>query len=213
MLDTEIPVVISPILTIVPRGRTVDLADYSGVILTSENGARALAEQADVTSMKAWCVGERTASAAAALGMAAVSAGGNAADLIELVRAQRPADPLLHAHGAEVRGDVAQSLTALGIPVQAKIIYDQVETPLSGPARSLLAGAAPVILPLFSPRSARLVGDAARAARAPLAIVALSAAVEQAWTGPGPESFTIVDHPDAAHMTGAIATIWARLSA
>lgn len=191
----------------------MDLAGYSGVILTSENGARVLAELADVAGVRAWCVGGRTASVAAALGMNALSAGGDAADLIKVVRAHRPAGSLLHAHGAEVRGDVAQNLIAQDISVTDKVIYDQVETALSDQVRALLAGSAPVILPLFSPRSARLVGNAAQGAGARLAIVALSPAVVQAWTGPKPESFTVADHPDAAHMTKAVATIWARLSA
>ena len=40
------------------------------------------------------------------------------------------------------------------------IVYDQQAVPLTNEAGALLAGTAPVILPLFSPRSARLVADA-----------------------------------------------------
>lgn len=212
-LGANLPVVISPILTIVPRAQAVDLTNYAGVILTSENAARVLAELVDVAKVRAWCVGDRTTLVAADLGMDAVSAVGDASDLVEMLLMQRPEGALLHAHGAETRGNVAQQLAAEGIPVMTKVIYDQVETPLSDQARAVLAGSDPVVLPLFSPRSARLVGDAAQGANAPLVIVALSPAVMRAWTGPKPESFTVADHPDAAHMTKAIATIWTGLSA
>ena len=212
-LGANLPVVISPILSIVPRALTVDLTNYTGVILTSENAARVLAEVAEVTGLTAWCVGDRTAAGATMLGMQAVSAGGDAASLVELLRQKRPEGALLHAHGAETRGNVAQQLAAEGIPVMTKVIYDQVATALSDQARALLAGPGPVVLPLFSPRSARLVGDAAQHASAQLMIVALSAAVMRAWTGPKPECFTVADHPDAAHMIKAVATIWTGLSA
>lgn len=212
-LATKAPVVISPILSIVPRALHIDLADYSGVILTSENAARVLAGLADVAQMPAWCVGDHTAQVAAELGMNPKSAGGNASDLVEMLLGQRPKGVLLHARGAKSRGDVVQKLADGGIAATARVVYDQVETALTDQARALLAGPGPVVLPLFSPRSARLLGDAAQATKAPLAIAALSPAVLRAWTGPKPKTFTVANHPDAAHMTQAVATILTDLSA
>ena len=66
-----VSVVLSPVLRIVPRRGPVPLADVAAVVLTSENGARALAAAADVAGMRAYCVGDRTAKVATAAGMRA----------------------------------------------------------------------------------------------------------------------------------------------
>ncbi|MCP3969535.1 MAG: uroporphyrinogen-III synthase [Rhodobacteraceae bacterium] len=209
----DIDVVISPILSITPRAEAVDLTGLAGVILSSENGARVLAGLADIHRVTAWCVGDRTAAAARELGFAARSAGGDAGDLVRLMLRERPGGRLLHAHGAKTRGDIAGRLCAAGLTVETAAIYDQAATALSPAAGALLEGSGPVVLPLFSPRSARLVGDAATGSTAPLAVVALSPAVAKNWTGPGPASFTVAEHPDAANMLHSIATIWTSLLA
>ena len=205
-------VVISPVLTIKPRGGAVDLAGVAGVLLSSENGARVLAQAADVAGVLAWCVGDRTAAVARDLGMQAVSAGGTADDLVAMVLRARPKGPVLHAHGAETRGDVAQRLAAGGLTVTARVLYDQVETGLTAEAKALLAGTGDVVVPLFSPRSARLFAAAAQGTQARLSVVALSPAVAQAWAVQRDENFTVAARPDAHHMLKTIATIWTRLT-
>lgn len=211
-LNADAAVVISPILTIVPRALAVELTGFGGVVLTSENGARVLAQLADVAGAIAWCVGHRTASAAAALGMDTRSAGGDVSDLIELLLREHPAGELLYAHGAQTRGELTQKLQMAGVAVQSMIIYDQVETRLSDQALAVLAGPGTVIVPLFSPRSARLLSAAARGAGARIALVALSQAVLDAWDGPKPEMSAVATRPDAPHLKEAIATIWTDLS-
>ncbi|MCG6903682.1 MAG: uroporphyrinogen-III synthase [Rhodobacter sp.] len=210
-LPATYPVVIAPVMEIVTRRSAVDLGGVGAVILTSENGARALAELADVAELTAFCIGGRTARAATELGMQAIAADGSADALVALVARHDPKARLLHARGAETRGDVVKKLVARGFDARAVVVYDQVEIALNGQAMALLAGSGRVILPLFSPRSARLVAAQAKNARAPLAIVALSDAVASAWAGPEPESVTVTIAPTADHMKAAIATIWADL--
>lgn len=88
----------------------------------------------------------------------------------------------MHLHGEHTRGDVAARLRAAGLAVEARMVYRQVELPLSDTAHALLQGEAPVILPLFSPRSARLLAGQIEPPRAPCRIVAISTATAQAWT-------------------------------
>ena len=205
-LGPDLAVVISPVLSIRPRDSAPDLGSFRGVVLTSANGARALAAQADVCGVRAWCVGDRTAEAARRLGMDARSAAGSADELVDMVAGEP--GPLLHAHGAESRGRVAERLTAAGTETREAVLYDQVAQPLSAEARRLLDGDGPVILPLFSPRSAALVAAAAGGARAPLCLASLSAAVDAAWTGPAPAARRIAERPDAAALVRCVTALF-----
>ncbi len=182
-LGRELPVVIAPLIEIVPRGLAVDPGTAAGLIFTSENGVAAFAAAEARRHWPVWCVGERTADAARAAGFSQVSvAGGDAESLVAGILAARPAGPLLHLRGAHAAGDVSGRLTAGGIPTTAAVVYDQVAQPLSAEARALLADpAAEVLVPLFSPRSAALLAEAAGTVRARLHPVAISAAAAAVW--------------------------------
>jgi uroporphyrinogen-III synthase len=207
-LGNELNVVISPILDIKYRDVPVDLAGIAGVIVTSGNGVRALAARADVAGLTAYCVGDRTAETATACGMVAVSAGGAVADLVRLIRDARPKGALLHVRGAKVRGDPVADLQDIGVKVRPLVLYDQIALDLSPRAKAVLAGEKPVVLPLFSPRSAEILGRSAQGATAPLILVSLSDAVAQAWGGPVPKQAAIAVRPDANAMLDAIAAIY-----
>ncbi len=141
--------------------------------------------------------------------MNAVSAGGDADALVALLVKKRPEGALLHAHGTRTHGDVVARLRTAGIRVESRTVYEQVPMQLTESARECLNEDGPVILPLFSPRSARLVGDETLTASAPLAVVALSRSVAEAWTGPVPWQIAIAEHPDAPNMLEGIAAVWA----
>jgi uroporphyrinogen-III synthase len=79
---------------------------------------------------------------------------------VQRLKALRPDAPLLHLRGRHARGDIAGQLGAAGLPVREQIVYDQKSLPLSDAALACLKGPAPVIVPLFSPRSARLFAGA-----------------------------------------------------
>jgi len=207
-LGEDMRIVISPVLSIRHRGQPVDLGGVAGVIVTSENGVRALAAHTDVAGVTAFCVGDHTAEVAEQAGMAAISAGGAVADLIALVAGAHPEGDLVYVRGETARGDVADALAQAGIAVRSRVLYDQVPAGLSDAAKSLLMQGSDVIAPLFSPRSAVLLGDAAQGAVARLALVALSPAVAAAWSGPAPHSMAIAKAPTAAAMMGKIATIY-----
>jgi len=199
----DVPVVISPILTI-RYLEPPSLQGLAGVLLSSEHGVRALGAG---QGLRAWCVGDRTAEVARDLGFDAVSAGGSAEDLVEMVLAAAPEGRLLHAHGVHTRGDVAARLRAAGLQVAAAEVYAQEPAELSEEAREALDAGA-VVLPLFSPRSAELVARAAAGSGAVLRPVALSPAVALAWSELRPEIPLVADRLDAQGMLSALATIY-----
>lgn len=164
-------VVISPVLRIVPVAHdAARLAKAPGLVFTSVHAVPAAGPG---RGRVAFCVGPRTAAVARAAGFAVTEGPGDAAGLAPLL-AQAEL-PLIHPRGAHLARD-------LGVP--GVVVYDQRPAALTDQARALLAGRAPVILPLFSPRSARLLAEQAWRAAAPLWLAAISATTDAAWDAP-----------------------------
>ncbi len=148
----DVSIIVSPLQKIVP----VEVMCGAGaVVFTSSNGV-AQAVRMGLTGARAWCVGERTAQLAQDAGFDAVSAGGNAEDLIKLILTQKPLENLTHIRGREARGDIAPRLTASGVPCADLIAYEQETLSLSEAAKAATQGVSPAIIPLFSPRAAML---------------------------------------------------------
>jgi uroporphyrinogen-III synthase len=220
-------VVIAPLVAIVPRPLTLDPAPFAGLIFTSENGVRCLGPQPALHGRPAWCVGPRTAAAAAAAGFAVqplAEAGGDAEALIRSLRAARPALPLLHLRGAQAVTDLSGRLSAEGLACAEAVVYAQTEVPPPPEALAALSGPAPVLLPLFSPasarRAARLVGMAA--AGAPGVAVAISEAAAARWRAGvakgaagrfGGWTVAVAPRPDASGMLEALEGAVGRLEA
>ena len=178
------------------------LAACQAVLVTSANGARALAEASEQRGKPIIAVGDTTASTAEGLGFAAVtSAAGDGAALVELVR--RSLDPkkgaLVHVSGVDVALDLAEALAPHGFEVHRFALYDaRAETSLPESARAALAARALDVATFFSSRAsssfAKLVGEAgladalggvtalaiSRAALKPLAALPFKAAVAAA---------------------------------
>lgn len=153
-LPEGLKIVTAPLMEIV-LDDPGSLDGFAGLVLTSENGALALAPLRPV-ALPAFCVGPRTRDVAQSMGCTARALGGSAAALVEALLELRPKGPLLHLHGAHTRGNVAETLDAAGLPCAARCVYDQVAQPLPQGLRDDLAAGAPDIVALFSPRSAAL---------------------------------------------------------
>jgi len=203
-------VVTAPLMEIVARPLAVAPEGYAGLIFTSVNGVAAFAAASGLRDRPVWCVGDATAAAARETGFAAPvtagPAGGDAESLLRLLLGARPDGPLLHLRGAHARGDLAPRLTAAGLPCDATVIYDQTEIPVGPEGRDVLTGRTPVVLPLYSPRSARLAARAILhvSATAPLHPVAISPAAAEAWAATRTEVPRICTRPDGAAMLQAV---------
>ena len=196
---------IAPLMQIVEDTGPLPLDDIRGLVFTSENGVRAAAARTPRRDRPAWCVGDRTTAAALAAGFPARSAQGDAVALARLLVAQQVRGPLLHLHGEHVQADFGALLAAAGTALRSLATYRQEPQPLSDSALAALGGPARVMVPLFSPRSARLFRAAAGAPRAPLDLVAISPAAAEPL-GDWPDmAIAIAARPDADAMLDALA--------
>ncbi|MCW5732585.1 MAG: uroporphyrinogen-III synthase [Enhydrobacter sp.] len=136
-----------------PADFPASLADCQAVLITSANGARALAEASEQRSKPIFAVGDTTAATAEGLGFGAVtSASGDAASLSDLVRQRLdPANgPLLHVSGSDIAGD----LTPEGFETRRVVLYEAREADaLPDSARAALEARALDVATFFSPRA------------------------------------------------------------
>ena len=167
-----------------PADFAAALGACQAVLLSSANGARALAGASEQRSKPVFAVGDTTASTAEGLGFTSVhSASGDGAALAELVRERLDPKqgPLVHVSGVDVAGEVAPP----GFEVRRFALYEarEAET-LPDSARAALQARALDAATFFSPRAAalfaRLVTAAGLAeACRPVAAVAISPAAAQ----------------------------------
>jgi uroporphyrinogen-III synthase len=172
-------VLTEPLLDIRPTGTPLALDGIAAVLLTSANGARALAAAATRRDIPVYAVGAATAATARSAGFTTVeSADGDAASLAALVRSRRePGEgALLHAAGAARAGDLAGDLRKAGFAVRVEILYEAVPAAsLSRAARAAIAEGRLDGVLLFSPRTARLFAALVDRAGLDLAAGALDA--------------------------------------
>jgi uroporphyrinogen-III synthase len=150
-----------------PADFAASLAACQGVLLTSANGARALAEASEQRGRPILAVGDTTAATAEGLGFSAVtSAAGDAAALAGLVRQRLDpkAGPLVHVSGVDQALDLAEALSRHGFDVRRFALYDaRAEATLPDSARAALQARALDAATFFSPRAAsqfaKLVGE------------------------------------------------------
>src|SRR3954447_2500326 len=171
-----------------PEGFAATLAAAQAILVTSANGARALAEATESRSKPIFAVGDSTAATAEGLGFTQVtSASGDAAALAELVRQRLDpaAGPLLHVSGADVAGTRAPD----GFEVQGVVLYEAREAAsLPDSARAALEARAIDVATFFSPRAAqlfvRLVTEAGLTENCPpVTAIAISPAAAQPLAG------------------------------
>ncbi len=209
-----IRILCSPLIA--PRYLSPTLPDrtWAAIILTSETAAlsagRIVADGSRLPSL-AFCVGDRTAETARAAGFEAMSAQSDAAGLVALILQHNTSGPHLHLHGDHSRGDIAKKLNFSGIETFQAVVYSQDAQDLSPEAEAILVAIAPVIVPLFSPRTAQiLVSECIRINRvAPLTIVALSDAVATV-AAPLSTSASLARRPDAEAMVDAVTSVLAK---
>ncbi len=133
--DKGVEVVLAPLMRCEAVGFADDGADYAGVIATSANALRAVAEHpitARLLPLPLFTVGEHSAAAARAAGfdnvvIAAPKAARNAAGLADLVarhfKNRAPSSPLLYLAGTDVTRDIAADLAARGVAVVTRTVY------------------------------------------------------------------------------------------
>lgn len=198
------------------------LAGAQAVLFTSANGVRAFAAASPRRELPVLAVGDASAAAARMAGFRTVaSAGGDVADLVELVTAHLSPQggALLHAAGATLAGDLAGALAAHGFTVHRATLYEAIPAAALAPevAAAMRRGEADLAL-FFSPRTAttfvRLaaaagVGTACRA----IVAVALSPAVAAALAALSWRAVRIASRPGQDDLLAALDALLAERAA
>ncbi len=205
---------ISPLMRPEFLSPDLPLGDFAAVVLTSETGAEAagrISAAGNALPKRAFCVGNRTAEVARAAGFTASSAAGAADDLLAHTIAVAPVGRLLLLRGQDSVGDLERRLVLAGIETVSLVVYRQIAQSLTDEAIAVLQDPRPVILPIFSPRSARLLADELRriAAKAPIWLAALSPAVAEAFDFPTVYT-EIAPRPDSDAMLRAVQALRGR---
>ena len=211
--DIGVTSLIAPLLWVenVP-GPMLDLDNTQGVLLTSANGARAMAARSVRRDIPVYAVGDATARTALDLGFKDIaSAGGDVDDLADLVRERCNPDHglLFHAAGSVVAGDLAAMLAPFGFEVHREMLY-QAKTPDALPEAAVRAFKDGILdgVVLYSPRTARtfdaLVGKAGLTdALAGLRLFALSKNVDAATKSQWAERI-VAEQPDQESLLHAV---------
>ena len=209
--------VIEPLLAIVSTDAEIDLDGVQAVLLTSANGARALARATKRRDLPVLAVGDATARAARDAGFESVaSAGGDVGDLARLAAARcaPAAGALLHVSGREVAGDLAGRLADAGFEVRRAGLYRAEPAAALSPELRAQIAAGHIDAALFlSPRTARsfvTLVDAAKLGASCRRIVALclSPAVANALPAASWQGVRVAAAPTQAALLDAL-TGWA----
>ncbi|MBN2741289.1 MAG: uroporphyrinogen-III synthase [Rhodobacteraceae bacterium] len=199
------PVIVSPLFEIAPLDATIPPAD--ALIFTSQHGVSAFAARENADGRVAYCVGVRTARAAQDAGFKAIAGEGGAEALAAVIAGAHRGGNLLHARGADVAFDVAKALNLAGIETKTVILYRQRPLPLSAAATTAVEGKASLLVPLFSPNSARALQAALPETHAPLFFAAISAAVAQSCRPAAHDRIEVASSPDAKGVLDAISSL------
>ena len=206
--------VLAPLTEIVFTPAPVPLDGVQAILITSANGARALAAATPRRDVRILAVGRASAEAVRKEGFTTVvSADGDVHTLAALARRalDRQAGALLHASGADVAGDLAGMLAKDGFDARRMSLYEaRMAGALPAEAAKALGAQAVQGVTLFSPRSAdsfvRLLREAhLERQAAPLTAFCLSAAVAHAASGLAWRSVEIAARPDQEALVDIVA--------
>jgi uroporphyrinogen-III synthase len=205
----DVAVVPSPVIDVEPVGSLPDCSGAFALVFTSANAVETFADSNPDRKLRAFCVGASTAKAATKAGFRAISADGDLGQLLELLTAYHMEGdgPYIYLRGEDVAGDLAGLLRDRGVPVVERVIYRQVECPLTEKAREVLAERR-VVVPLFSKSSAqKFVAQAGPLDLDRVSLVCMSRAVAEPLTGCNADQLKFANHPSRASMIQAIATV------
>lgn len=197
----DVAVVISPLLEIGFK----PLERHEGEeipIFTSRNGVAGYLRGGGDACGRCWCVGDATAKIARQAGLRPQSAAGDADTLVQAILQSGARGPFVHLRGEHTRGNVAGRLRDAGREVREDVVYAQELRDLTAEGKALLGGELPVIVPLFSPRTAAQF-EAVHRGDAPLFVASMSKAIAQALGGVRTVETVVARRPNAPSMIDA----------
>ncbi len=200
-ISEKVGIIRSPLIEIVGLPAQIDWNGVRGVIFSSSNGVRYAGPG---RGLPAYCVGTATTEAAREAGWDAIRAGRDADELVQFLIEAKPPSPLLHLAGVYRWGDVHVRLNEQGIAAQIVEVYDQQLRSLNKKALAALQSGLPMLVPLFSPRTAKEFAAQYRGT-GPLHLVAISDQVMNELADLHAVSRDIADEPTADAVRDAVA--------
>ena len=194
------------------KGGPLDLEGVQAILITSANGARALAQRTQLREIPVLTVGEGSAEVARQSGFANVqSAAGDVAGLAALVKARLKPEvgPLFHAAGKDSAGDLKGELEQAGFTVRRRQLYEaKPAREFTGATRDALASGEIDCVLLFSPRTAAIFAGlwqgAGKPSLASVAALCLSPSVAAEVAGLGWGRIEVATKPDLPSMLGLV---------
>lgn len=197
----KLTVINAPIMQIIGAQDWPDLSELDNLIITSSHAVRGRLDGKNV-----FCVGVRTAAAAEAAGGNVIHCAPDADRLVKWLHTEPRLRAALYLRGSHVATNMRDVLNAMGFQCSDVVTYAQEALPLSSAAKRAIEGEQPAILPLFSPRSARLVGGAIAQPGPNLHVISISAAAAKAWQETTGGSSDVVEDPTGDAMLKAVIT-------
>lgn len=204
----NIDVLFAPLMEIVAFGAVPENTSLAAAIFTS---AQAVSFAPDGARRTAYCVGAQTAAQAQAMGWNVQETVQDADELVAALSVRKNLGPLVHLAGRHRRGDIAERLRLAGAEVEVIELYQQRLLPLSSDARAVLSRETPVIVPLFSPRTASQFATECRVSRA-VHILAMSHAVADALGKGAFAEVRIAEVPTADEMRRDVENLVRRIT-
>ena len=189
--------VISPAFETVAVG--AEIPPFEAVIFTSRAGVAFAPSGQD---RPAYCVGSATAVAARAAGYSAISAAGNADDLVDLILDRAPSESLLHIRGEVSQGNVRDRVQSAGLTCTEVIAYRKSTLTPTTEAATAFADAQNIIVPVFSAETGSILAtwyvDFSKCH-----VVAISPAAAKSARDLGAQSLVVATAPNMAEMVAA----------
>lgn len=202
MLGSSVLCISSPILEIEFLQLKFDPDNFGGFIFASRNGVLAASRNFDLKGHRAFAVGRRTAQLASEFGMAVTHSNGGSNELVQHVAQANPEKKLMLVRGENSVGHVVENLASFGVAADQVVGYLQVPRQLSDEAKKALQGPKGILVPVFSPRSAQLLGIEFNKSGvfAPITLIGMSEKIIASWCGPVPAVTHVAKRPTLAEM-------------
>ena len=176
-----------------------DLEQFNGVIFTSTNGVIATKKKFVPPGILCFTVGSKTAQAAKKLGFKILCSEETSENLISEMLSHPIKGTLVHVRGEYTRGKISSRLNKNGFDCYEIIAYKQAHNPLNFQARKAFKSKRPLLIPLFSRRTAQLLLEEALPMEK-CHIVAMSEAVSEPFEQTELANITIAKSPDIESM-------------
>ena len=174
------------------------------LIFTSVNGLRA-AEKHNLTNNRCFVVGKNTKKIAVSFGYEVLGFSKDQENLLKLIKSKKPTESMVHIRGKHTVGNLCASLKKSEFSCLEIIGYNQEPLKIKKQNLRKIQSGRPVILPIFSSRSAKLLRS--NIDLSGFNVVAISEAVAQILTGVELGELVISKKPNLNSMQEATLAI------